>query len=402
MCIYVHDVYSLLNAHYYCFRYIHSKEKPFKCTECGKGFCQSRTLAVHKILHLEESPHKCPVCKRSFNQRSNLKTHLLTHTDHKPYECYSCNKVFRRNCDLRRHTLTHAVGDAPSGSATGAMGGTASSSSPSPASGAVMRSVDDDDCDDDDEDDDDELCSMLQAPSDRRQHSQDGEDEDDCDDVVDDEEVDVDEDETADIGTVNPPLESSTSVNAVPGSSSTDVIIAKQEPSSSSSSSVNDAAVASAAVAADDDDEEDDDVGQISLFRRSAVASNNLDGLHETKCHDASSTSYTMRPSSNHYLHLQHQQHLFLQPPHLHLPQHPHHAMLHVRRDLLHDRSTRMVVQPLLPPPSTSYQPLQFQPVTAAATAPIVTVPPQPPPNQNNGQPPPPKRKGFSIDELMS
>ncbi|CAH1970574.1 unnamed protein product [Acanthoscelides obtectus] len=98
---------------FYCCRYIHSKEKPFKCGECGKGFCQSRTLAVHKILHMEESPHKCPVCSRSFNQRSNLKTHLLTHTDHKPYECNSCGKVFRRNCDLRRHALTHAVGDVP-------------------------------------------------------------------------------------------------------------------------------------------------------------------------------------------------------------------------------------------------------------------------------------------------
>nr|CAD7197286.1 unnamed protein product [Timema douglasi] len=90
--------------------YIHSKEKPFKCGECGKGFCQSRTLAVHKILHMEESPHKCPVCSRSFNQRSNLKTHLLTHTDIKPYNCSSCGKVFRRNCDLRRHSLTHNLG----------------------------------------------------------------------------------------------------------------------------------------------------------------------------------------------------------------------------------------------------------------------------------------------------
>lgn len=97
------------------YRYIHSKEKPFKCTECGKGFCQSRTLAVHKTLHLEESPHKCQVCNRSFNQRSNLKTHLLTHTDHKPYECTTCGKVFRRNCDLRRHALTHTIGgDMPS------------------------------------------------------------------------------------------------------------------------------------------------------------------------------------------------------------------------------------------------------------------------------------------------
>ena len=98
--------------------YIHSKEKPFKCTDCGKGFCQARTLAVHRILHLEESPHKCPVCSRSFNQRSNLKTHMLTHTDLKPYECTSCKKVFRRNCDLRRHILTHSVGGQEGGAVT--------------------------------------------------------------------------------------------------------------------------------------------------------------------------------------------------------------------------------------------------------------------------------------------
>lgn len=110
------------NKCYISCRYIHSKEKPFKCLECGKGFCQSRTLAVHKILHMEESPHKCPVCSRSFNQRSNLKTHLLTHTDIKPYNCSSCGKVFRRNCDLRRHSLTHnlvgisSVSTSPTGS----------------------------------------------------------------------------------------------------------------------------------------------------------------------------------------------------------------------------------------------------------------------------------------------
>ena len=94
----------------YIYSYIHSKEKPFKCTECGKGFCQSRTLAVHRILHMDDSPHKCPTCGRSFNQRSNLKTHLLTHTDIKPYNCTDCGKEFRRNCDLRRHMLTHSFG----------------------------------------------------------------------------------------------------------------------------------------------------------------------------------------------------------------------------------------------------------------------------------------------------
>ena len=38
------------------FRYIHSKDKPFKCAVCGKGFCQARTLAVHKATHMVSKP----------------------------------------------------------------------------------------------------------------------------------------------------------------------------------------------------------------------------------------------------------------------------------------------------------------------------------------------------------
>ena len=35
-----------------CFaRYTHAKEKPFVCQECGKGFCQARTLTLHKANH---------------------------------------------------------------------------------------------------------------------------------------------------------------------------------------------------------------------------------------------------------------------------------------------------------------------------------------------------------------
>lgn len=81
---------------------------------CKKGFCQSRTLAVHKMIHQEGSPHKCDICKKVFNQRSNLKTHMRTHTDEKPYVCKydDCGKEFRRNCDLRRHNLTHTMGSA--------------------------------------------------------------------------------------------------------------------------------------------------------------------------------------------------------------------------------------------------------------------------------------------------
>ncbi|GAB0091355.1 hypothetical protein DMENIID0001_061890 [Sergentomyia squamirostris] len=179
-------------------RYIHSKEKPFKCHECGKGFCQSRTLAVHKILHMEESPHKCPVCSRSFNQRSNLKTHLLTHTDHKPYECSSCGKVFRRNCDLRRHALTHAVGGAPGevldvGEEDRPLTGDEEDTVlevDSPDHSPVRRS---------------ESTSRPRSPSkgpieDNREHEEEGEDDD-----QDDEDPEIDEDRNATIEHKPPP-----------------------------------------------------------------------------------------------------------------------------------------------------------------------------------------------------
>lgn len=106
------NIWTVLLATYIIFfsRYIHSKEKPFKCSECGKGFCQSRTLAVHKILHMEESPHKCPICNRAFNQRSNLKTHMMTHTDH-PVECTMCARFFASYTDLKNHEGLHCRPD---------------------------------------------------------------------------------------------------------------------------------------------------------------------------------------------------------------------------------------------------------------------------------------------------
>ena len=31
------------------FRHIHSETRPYQCQKCDKGFCQPRTLAIHKI-----------------------------------------------------------------------------------------------------------------------------------------------------------------------------------------------------------------------------------------------------------------------------------------------------------------------------------------------------------------
>ncbi|XP_076020634.1 uncharacterized protein LOC143011598 [Genypterus blacodes] len=91
---------------------IHTGQKRFCCSFCGKTFARKDSMKVHMRIHTGEKPFSCSVCVKTFVYNGSLRLHMRSHTGEKPFCCSFCGKTFARNEHLKVHMRIH-TGEKP-------------------------------------------------------------------------------------------------------------------------------------------------------------------------------------------------------------------------------------------------------------------------------------------------
>ncbi|XP_043851959.1 zinc finger protein 446 isoform X2 [Dromiciops gliroides] len=82
-------------------------EKPYRCSECGKGFRELATLRNHRRSHTGEKSYQCQECGKCFNWKSQLVIHKKAHLGEKQHTCVECGESFDWKSQLVIHKKAH-------------------------------------------------------------------------------------------------------------------------------------------------------------------------------------------------------------------------------------------------------------------------------------------------------
>ncbi|XP_069493387.1 zinc finger X-chromosomal protein isoform X2 [Ambystoma mexicanum] len=92
---------------------VHTKEIPFRCKKCRKGFKHQHELKKHMKIHTGRKVYQCDHCEYSTTDASGFKRHVISiHTKDYPHRCDYCKKGFRRPSEKNQHIIRHHNKDA--------------------------------------------------------------------------------------------------------------------------------------------------------------------------------------------------------------------------------------------------------------------------------------------------
>ncbi|KAG5669052.1 hypothetical protein PVAND_016953 [Polypedilum vanderplanki] len=89
-------------------RYVHTKERKFKCQLCGTSFKTRECLKSHTRTH--EKGFSCKECDKKFPSQYLLNEHQILHKNPDELTCKECNKTFAQKYCLKAHMKLHEKG----------------------------------------------------------------------------------------------------------------------------------------------------------------------------------------------------------------------------------------------------------------------------------------------------
>jgi KRAB domain-containing zinc finger protein len=86
-------------------RSVHTNEKLFKCYFCSKSFVTLANLRKHIFEHTKEKPLSCYFCRKDFSDPELCSVHIRNvHTKERPFKCTECPSLsYSSNNTLNAH-----------------------------------------------------------------------------------------------------------------------------------------------------------------------------------------------------------------------------------------------------------------------------------------------------------